>query len=260
MSNTAIWDKVSHTDPAYTKKISGKKFSGTDIKPAYRLKKMTEAFGPAGKGWGYEVQEHWRETVTARSKGNDIPVECVFVMLRVWWSEDGGQTKYFTGSQIGGTETGMAVDEAYKMAITDALGKCLVDLGVCADVYLGEFGNDSKYSRQEQQQPAKPKQDKQPPAKQKSAFDRAMAALAKAEMLDKLTAIRSGIHQCFKNGEMDAGELARILVVLYCKAAEMSEGEARDKWQMLYMADVDNMHQSQRDAIDNAFRQEQVAA
>ena len=33
------------------------------------------------------------------------------------------------------------------MAITDAIGKCATSLGVCADVYMGEF--DSKYQRPE---------------------------------------------------------------------------------------------------------------
>ena len=51
--NLELWNRLGKTDPAHTKtfKRAGG-FGGTAIKPIYTEQKMTEVFGPAGKGWG----------------------------------------------------------------------------------------------------------------------------------------------------------------------------------------------------------------
>jgi hypothetical protein len=133
--NVRHWIKLCKTDPSHTKpfqKAGG--FRGTDISPAYRVQRLTEQFGPCGQGWGYTIHEHWRESFGEQ--------ECVFVQLSLWWRE--GEERYETGAQIGGTVADRTPDESYKMAVTDALGKCALLLGVSADVYLGEFDG-SKY-------------------------------------------------------------------------------------------------------------------
>ncbi len=49
--NMKIWDSLKTTDPAHTKRFKrAGGFSGTSIKPIYMVQKMTETFGPAGKG------------------------------------------------------------------------------------------------------------------------------------------------------------------------------------------------------------------
>jgi len=133
-----IWDSLAVTDAKYTKafKRSGG-FSGTDINPAYRLKKMKDVFGICGEGWGWILEKTWREEFCGDAY--------VFAQVNVWT----GNRANLTGAQIGGTQCNRTPDEAYKMAITDALGKCMLALGVCADVYLGEF--DTKYSRESEQ-------------------------------------------------------------------------------------------------------------
>jgi hypothetical protein len=51
--NLALWDRLGKTDPKHTKGFSrAGGFKGTAIKPIYTTQKMTEEFGPAGKGWG----------------------------------------------------------------------------------------------------------------------------------------------------------------------------------------------------------------
>jgi hypothetical protein len=133
--NNTIWDSVSKTDPKFTKNFKrGGGFGGTDINPAYRLKRMTEQFGICGVGWGWVTERVWREDYAGSA--------FVFAQVNVWT----GDRVNLTGSQIGGTDASRTPDESYKMAITDALGKCFLALGVAADVYLGEF--DSKYSRE----------------------------------------------------------------------------------------------------------------
>ncbi|WP_395454671.1 hypothetical protein ACHMW5_13420 [Azospirillum melinis] len=153
-ANTALWDRLKRTDPKATKpftKSGG--FRGTQIDPTYRLQLMTEVFGPVGQGWGY-VEDDLK-----------ISHDMAFSKVRVWYVPDGASAAQWpegwretypanarwTGPQWGGTEmmperSGKAkpTDECLKMSITDALGKCLLQLGLAADVYLGQY-DDSKY-------------------------------------------------------------------------------------------------------------------
>ena len=55
--NMKIWDFLSKTNPEFTKPFS--KFGGktlTTIDPHYQIQMMTNAFGPVGKGWSYQVE------------------------------------------------------------------------------------------------------------------------------------------------------------------------------------------------------------
>lgn len=133
-----LWDKLSPVEKSAQKeyKRSGG-FKGTDINPQWRMMRMTEEFGPVGLGWGWEVKERWSETFDNDGTGNET---FVFVMLLVWYMVDG--KKCWTGEQIGGTDTKWAKDEAYKMAVTDALGKCCASIGLGAEIYLGQFDRD----------------------------------------------------------------------------------------------------------------------
>ncbi|WP_109074102.1 MULTISPECIES: hypothetical protein [unclassified Azospirillum] len=140
-TNTALWDTLKKTDPKATKPFKkGGGFTGTQIDPVWRAQRMTEVFGPIGKGWGYDITERWSEEF----KTKDGTVSAVYVTVNAWYTDPETKERLFTGPQIGGTEVGRAADEAYKMAVTDALTKCLVNVGLCADVYLGLF-DDSKY-------------------------------------------------------------------------------------------------------------------
>lgn len=145
MSNTELWDKLSAMDRRYAKPFKRPGgFAGTDINPTWRMKRLTEQFGPCGTGWGWTIHERWREEFAVSRKDEaDKPRSYVFVMLSLWYVIDGERRE--TGPQIGGSESGFAPDEAYKMSVTDALGKCCQSLGIAAEVYLGEF--DSKYNR-----------------------------------------------------------------------------------------------------------------
>lgn len=140
-NNLRLWNSLSKTDPKATKPFKkGGGFTGTQIDPVWRAQRMTEVFGPIGKGWGYDLTERWSEEF----KTKDGTVSAVYVRINAWYKDQESGEKLWTGEQIGGTEVGRAADEAYKMAVTDALTKCLVNVGLCADVYLGLF-DDSKY-------------------------------------------------------------------------------------------------------------------
>lgn len=131
--NTALWNELRSTPDEYLKKFTrGGGFSGKSIDPVYRIRRLTERFGPCGKGWGFIQEDQWTDGGSG--------AYCVYIRGHLWYMLDG--ERYQTCSHTGGTNTDRAPDEAYKMAETDALGKCCVDIGLAVDVYMGEHDGD----------------------------------------------------------------------------------------------------------------------
>lgn len=148
-----IWNDFEKTDPEYTKGFTrGGGFKGTAINAMYAIKKMTEKFGPMGKGWGIESVD--KEFVPG-ANGEVL----VFVQVAIWWGEataDGKRFKHVVGPQWGGDKLIVFRksdgslsndDEALKKATTDGMLKCMSYLGIGADLHLG-FYDDSKYVAQ----------------------------------------------------------------------------------------------------------------
>ena len=119
----------------------GKKLS--EINGMWRIKKLTELFGPCGEGWFTEV---------TRQERVDFPngEVCVFTDINLYLKDTktGRWSKPIRGT--GGNRLvlknadGLFIDdEAYKKAYTDALGIACKALGFGADIYWGR--NDSKY-------------------------------------------------------------------------------------------------------------------
>jgi hypothetical protein len=149
--NTALWNELRSTPPEYTKefkKAGG--FSGKSIDPVYRIRRLTEHFGPCGKGWGFVQEDQWSDG------GSGAYV--VYVRGHLWYMLDG--ERYQTCSHTGGTDTSRTPDEAFKMAETDALGKCCVDIGLAVDVYMGEHDGD-KYQVSDSAPARRPDRDNQ---------------------------------------------------------------------------------------------------
>ena len=55
MENLRFYEAARNVPKEACKSFNNGKFSGTDINPMWRIKKLTELFGPAGIGWYYEV-------------------------------------------------------------------------------------------------------------------------------------------------------------------------------------------------------------
>lgn len=137
--NTALWDKLGKTDPAHTKpfKRAGG-FTGTAIKPMWSYRRMTEEFGPCGKGWG--VNEPSFQVVPT---GDTVLVFCTASV----WYESHDQIVFGVGGDMAAGKRGqhsMVDDEAFKKAFTDAVTNALKLIGVGADVHMGMF-DDNKY-------------------------------------------------------------------------------------------------------------------
>lgn len=159
MSNMDVWNGFEPTNPDYVKQNNQGGRKSSSIKPVYMVKLATNAFGPIGVGWGYRVvEERFDNTAPivlingdkASSKppvymmdGDRIVYEKTHTILIEMWIK--GSDKTF--SQFGHTrysymtKTGsLFIDHEYgKKSITDAMTKCLSLLGVCSDIYMGEF-------------------------------------------------------------------------------------------------------------------------
>lgn len=137
---TALWDKLGKTDPSHTKGFTrGGGFKGTAIKPMWSYRRMTEEFGPVGKGWGiYEPSFQ----VVPGTDGETL----VFCTVSIWYEKPDQMSWGVGGDKViakfsSGTKSD---DEAFKKAFTDAITNALKMIGVGADVHMGMF-DDSKY-------------------------------------------------------------------------------------------------------------------
>lgn len=113
----------------------------SDINPMWRIKALTEQFGPCGIGWYYTVDKQWIEPC-----GNE---SVAFVNISLYIKVDGewSQAIFGTGGSkiIAMERSGAYVsDEAYKMATTDAISVACKQLGIAADVYWNS--DRTKYS------------------------------------------------------------------------------------------------------------------
>jgi len=150
MEKMELWDILKAVPESAKKTISGGRLKGfTDIKPQWRLEKMTETFGPIGLGWKYDIKERWLEDY-----GGEVSAHIVinlYIRIKETWSEAivGIGGSMLLSKELKGLYHS---DEAYKMALTDALSVALKQLGVGANVYMGIKGkSESKYEKREEQ-------------------------------------------------------------------------------------------------------------
>ena len=140
MDNLNIYNQLREVPEDAKKKIPGGRLSGmTDIKPMWRIEKLTEVFGPCGLGWKTVIKN--KQIIDG---ANDEKIAIVdidlFVKFKDVWSEaiEGTGGSSFISKEKNGLYTN---DECFKMAYTDALSVACKSLGMGADVYWG----DSKY-------------------------------------------------------------------------------------------------------------------
>ena len=146
MEKLETYEKLRAVPKEAQKQFNNGKFSGTDINPMWRIKKMTEVFGMCGIGWYVEVVN--REMIKA-----DNGEQSAFVSVNLYIKDEksGEWSKPIYGE--GGnsyekvTRNGISVsDEAFKMAYTDAISNATKMLGLGADIW---FANDkTKYTEE----------------------------------------------------------------------------------------------------------------
>lgn len=140
MDNLRYYDKMCSPPEWAKKNIGGGRLKGmTDINPQWRIKALTEMFGPCGLGWYYEVANKWIEQGEGIERAAFVEVN-LFVKYEGEWSNPiyGIGGSMFTTMERNGAHTS---DECYKMATTDALSVACKQLGIGGDIYSG-----SKYN------------------------------------------------------------------------------------------------------------------
>lgn len=134
MSNLVIYDKARSVPANAQKPIKGGRLSGkTDINPMWRLKLLTELFGPCGIGWRYEI-------VDKRLEPAPTGEIAAFVDINLYVKQDGEWSQAIPGTGgnmfVAKEKNGPYVsDECFKMALTDAISVSCKALGVGADIY-----------------------------------------------------------------------------------------------------------------------------
>lgn len=140
--NLKIYNKIKEVPDNAKKKINGGRLKGmTDIKPMWRIEKLTELFGPCGFGWKAPIKN---KEIIEGANGEKIAIVDIDLYVKIGdkWSEaiEGTGGSSFISKEKNGYYTS---DECFKMAYTDALSVACKSLGMGADVYWG----DSKYDK-----------------------------------------------------------------------------------------------------------------
>lgn len=136
-----------------TKTIVGGKLKGfSDINPQWRYEALTEQFGLCGLGWKFEITKDIQVPVPATGE------VMVYVFVNLFLKDGDEWSDAIPG--VGGDfliekdKNGIhGNDEAYKMAVTDALGNAAKTIGVAADVYRGTYNTKYNRSAQSAQRP-----------------------------------------------------------------------------------------------------------
>lgn len=134
--NLRFYAKVAHVPTEARKAIDAGRLKGkTDINPMWRIKALTETFGPCGFGWRYVIKG--QRTMEAP---DGFIKAFVDIDLYVRDPETGEWSDPIPG--IGGNDFykiedkgSYANDECFKSALTDAISVACKALGVGADVY-----------------------------------------------------------------------------------------------------------------------------
>lgn len=149
--NLDLYNRVRVVPDEAKKPIKGGRLKGmTDINPMWRIKKLTEEFGPCGVGWYYKPVDKRLEQA-----GKEIAVFVdieLYIKIKDAWSMPicgNGGSKFVTEEK-----NGLFVsDECYKMATTDALSVACKLLGIGADVYFQDDRTKYDIKRNENAEP-----------------------------------------------------------------------------------------------------------
>lgn len=151
MDNLIIYNQIKDVPKEAQKPIKGGRLNGmTDIKPMWRIEKLTEVFGPVGLGWYTKTLD---KKIIEGANNEQIAVVDIELYVNYKkpyeleedaWSVgiEGSGGSSFVAKEKSGMYTS---DECFKMAYTDALSVACKALGMGASVYWG----DSKYATNE---------------------------------------------------------------------------------------------------------------
>ena len=143
--NMELYNQFRSCPQEAQKPISAGRLKGkTDINPMWRIKVLTEVFGPCGFGWTCKITQTWIEdSPETAEKTANVRVE-LRVKYKGEWSEpiEGIGGAMFIEQESKGLHTD---DDCFKKAYTDAISVACKALGVAADIYYAK-DPDTKYN------------------------------------------------------------------------------------------------------------------
>ena len=148
MENLELYNKVRAVPENAKRTIGAGRLKGkTDINPMWRIKILTETFGPCGIGWKYIIKREWLENGANGEIAAFVDID-LFYKANGEWSDavPGTGGSMLVTSETKGLYTS---DECFKMALTDAISVAAKAIGVAADVYWD--ADSTKYGRQQEQ-------------------------------------------------------------------------------------------------------------
>ena len=153
MGNMDIYEKVREVPQTAQKTIQGGRLKGfTDINPMWRIKALTEQFGPCGVGWYLEIKQQWLESSANGEVTANVIIE-LYIKTEGEWSKPIvgiGGSKFVSNEKNGPTVS----VECFKMALTDAISVACKSLGFGADIYWSQ--GRTKYDTDDQKKNAYP--------------------------------------------------------------------------------------------------------
>ena len=205
--------------PIQAGRLKGK----SDINPMWRIRKLTEIFGPCGFGWRYEIDKQWTEVY-----GPEVKCFCN-ITLYVRDPQTGEWSCGIPG--IGGSaivtkeKSGPYVDDdGFKKALTDALSIAMKALGVAGNIWYGpkaEADIDSKYySQQPAKQSSQPKEIDSSGLTVEQMIELAIKEISAATTEDKVMEIW---NKWYKNSPALCGNGSRLYNHTTNKIAQLRE-------------------------------------
>lgn len=152
-TNMIFYDYGRNVPEVAMKPINAGRLKGmSDINPMWRIKTLTEMFGPCGIGWWYEI-------IDKRLEHDPITKQtAAFVDIKLYYTdpENGKESHGIPGtggaSFVAKERNGPYMsDECFKMALTDAISVAAKALGVAADVYFAK--DRTKYDTPQPKEP-----------------------------------------------------------------------------------------------------------
>ena len=134
MDNLELYNKLRTPPKDALRAITAGRLKGkTDINPMWRIKALTETFGPCGIGWKYVIKDKRLETTEVGETAAFVDID-LFYKWEGEWSEaiPGTGGNMFVANEKNGPYVD---DECYKKALTDAISVAAKALGVGGDVY-----------------------------------------------------------------------------------------------------------------------------
>ena len=173
--NMELWNSVCKTDPAITKRVA-QRGGFTALDTQSQKKRATEIWGPMGTKWGL------RNCKYDYVRLGDQPVE-LFLEAEFFYPDGTIEISSEIAWKPG--------QDCRKKLRSDVIGKALAELGFNSDVYEGKF-DDNKYVEQMKKEFGESDQPKQPPPAKKemtpqqakSAYWKALQALAAQKEID----------------------------------------------------------------------------